>query len=129
MSFAKSLQYFLLALVAYILVGCSSIPPEQQKNYALIQSGVAEGISSAPVAYINGHVQFPATSSANVLPGQYQFQLGLNCGNTATCHPSRPYELVVEAGKMYVLLAGGTVMVSDRFNPRKNEVLYRAPTN
>lgn len=97
------------------LSGCAmlgdGIPADKLGDYALVESDI--GL----ISWINGKTVFPARGSMNMAPGEYDFQVGIGCSNTATCHPSRPYKLVVKAGKRYVLTQGD-VMVSDRFTPR-----------
>lgn len=112
-------------IFAFVAVaGCQSIPPEQLKNYALIESHIRDGSGVAYISYQNGRSLFPAKPSIDVLPGEYQFQVGLGCSNTTTCRRGSPINLVVVAGKRYAL-ESGRVMVSDRFADRKNEVPYQ----
>jgi len=108
-----------------------NIPPEKLGEYALIESHTSlrgrnmdtlpsamRGMDNyANISWINGKTAFPAKRNMNVLPGEYTFQVGLGCDNTATCRPGTPYKLNVQAGKRYALLPEG-VMVSDRFAPR-----------
>lgn len=112
----------IFAIVA--IAGCQSIPPEQLKNYALVVSRIPDGADTAPIASQNGKNLFPAKYSLDLLPGEYQFQAAIGCSNTATCRRSSPINVVVEAGKRYVL-ESGRIMVSDRFTDRKNEVPYK----
>ena len=124
MKINKILGAVSLIFAIFALAGCQSIPPEQLKNYALVVSRVPDGGGVAPIAAQNGRTLFPAPSSVDVLPGEYQFQLGLGCSNTATCRRGSPINLVVEAGKRYAI-ESGRVMVSNRFEDRKNEVPYK----
>jgi hypothetical protein len=124
-----------LLLATIVLVGCESIPPEQLKNYGLIESRIGlHGMdmdtlpynsleSVAYITYIDGRPK-SGGPSINIAPGEYQFQVGLGCNSTVTCRPGAPYKINVEAGKRYVLRPNG-VYVSDRFSSRKGEVLYR----
>lgn len=123
-------------VAAIVLAGCAAmgdgIPPEKLGDYALIESHISlqgrnmdtlpdsmRGIDNfASISWINGKAVFPARRAMNVLPGEYTFQVGLGCNNTATCRPGNPYKLNVKAGLRYVLLPEG-VMVSDRFVPRE----------
>ena len=124
-----------------VLVGCVGIPQEQLKNYALIESSISErgqnmdtakpnsqGIpeSTAYISWINGRSVFPASPSKNVLPGEYEFSVGINCSNSGLCRPSPAITLKVKAGLRYVLTPNG-VLVSDRNLPRdkSTETLYR----
>lgn len=116
------------------------IPPEKLGEYAQIVSRIGEQGSNmdtlprsregfemtATIAWINGKVSFPARQVVNVLPGEYEFQVGLGCSNTATCRPSRPYKLTVKAGYRYVITPSA-VYVSDRNIPRSEakETLYQ----
>lgn len=126
-----------------VLSGCAmfgdGIPPEKLGEYAQIVSRVGlrgsnmdtlpssqrgfEGTAS--ISWVNGSTIFPAREMINVLPGEYEFQVGLGCDNTATCRPGSPYKLTVKAGKRYVLTPSGTY-VSDRNIPRSEakETLY-----
>ncbi len=128
-----SLAAMLIGAVA--LAGCAmfgdGIPQEKLGEYALIESHISlqgrnmdtlpdsmRGIDNfASISWVNGKPVFPARRDMNVLPGEYTFQVGLGCNNTATCRPGTPYKLNVKAGLRYVLLPEG-VMVSDRFVPR-----------
>ncbi len=134
MKIRNLLSYLSVAVFAVLLVGCESIPPEQQKNYALIESRIGEyngDMDANPnqmvayISYIDGRPRMSGPE-VNLAPGPYRLQVGLACGNTATCHPSRPYEIVAEAGKRYVLKPDG-VYVSDRFGSRQGEVRYQPP--
>lgn len=134
MKIRNLLSHLYIAVFVGLLVGCESIPPEQQKNYALIESRIGEfggdmdanrNQMVAYISYIDGRPRI-AGSEINLPPGPYRLQVGLACGNTATCHPSRPYEIAVEAGKRYVLKPDG-VYVSDRFGSRQGEVCYQPP--
>lgn len=116
---------------AVVLTGCAmmgdGIPPEKLGEYALIQSRIGmrgnnmdtlpssmRGFeNTASISWVNGKVAFPALETMNVLPGEYTFQVGIGCDNTATCRPGVPYKLKVKAGLRYVLLPTG-VMVSNR---------------
>ena len=124
MKINKILGTAALIFSIFAIVGCQSIPPEQLKNYALIVSRVPDGGGVAPIASKSGSTLFPAPTTLDVLPGEYQFQLALGCSNTATCRRGSPINLVVEAGKRYVI-ESGRVMVSNRFEDRKNEVPYK----
>lgn len=136
MKIGKLLGYISIMIVAVLLAGCGSIPEEQQKNYALIESKVSEhgwDVDRLPsssleitayVGYVDGKAIFPAKPSIDLAPGDYQIQLGMRCSNSATCGPGAPYNLALEPGKRYVLKPNGQVFVSDRFSSRKNEVLY-----
>ncbi len=121
---------------AIVLAGCAAmgygIPPEKLGDYALIESRIGlhgnnmdtlpssmQGFErTASISWVNGKSIFPARQTLNVLPGEYSFQVGIGCDNTATCRPSVPYKLKVKPGLRYVLLPEG-VMVSDRFVPRE----------
>lgn len=133
-----------ILLSMFVLGGCAlfgpDIPAGQEPNYALIESSISERgqnmdtISSsqamyettANISWVNGRVKFPARSSINVLPGEYEFSVGLGCSNTATCRPGPAIALDVKAGYRYVLTPNG-VFVSDRSKPRskETETLYR----
>jgi len=139
MKIGKWLGYISIMIAAVGLVGCGSIPKEQQKNYALVVSRVggeygsdmdavpfSSTESTAMISYIDGRTIFPAKSSVNLAPGEYKIQLGMRCGSSTTCHPGDPYILNLEPGKRYVLKPNGNVYVSDRFSDRSNEALYRS---
>ena len=120
---------------AVVLSGCAmmgdGIPPEKLGEYALIESHIGlrgnnmdtlpasmRGMeNTASVSWVNGKSVFPANRTMNVLPGEYTFQVGIGCDNTATCRPGYPYKLRVKAGQRYVLLPS-EVLVSDRSIPR-----------
>lgn len=120
---------------AVSLSGCAmfgdGIPPEKLGEYALVESHISlrgrnmdtlpdsmRGLDNyASISWINGKPAFPARQAMNVLPGEYSFQVGIGCDNTATCRPGTPFKLNVKAGSRYVLLPEG-VMVSDRSVPR-----------
>ena len=133
----RSLLGVLCAAVLGVAVsGCAGIPPEQQKNYALIVSDIGEygynmeqnpNQNVAYVSYVDGSPEFPAEPEINLPPGPYKIQVGIYCGNSATCrpYPNPPFNLVVEAGKRYVLKTDG-VYVSNRFASRSGEVRYQA---
>lgn len=127
----------MIAMVgAVALTGCAmmgdGIPPEKLGEYGLIESHIgARGSNmdtlpaamqgfetTAYISWVNGKAAFPARPTMNVLPGEYDFQVGIGCGNTATCRPSTPYRLKVKAGLRYVLTPSG-VLVSDRFVARQ----------
>lgn len=132
-----------LLVGAVVLSGCAAmgdgIPPEKLGEYALIESHIGtrgnnmdtlppsmRGFeNTAYISWVNGKVALPALESMNVLPGEYTFQVGIGCDNTATCRPGYPYKLKVKAGQRYVLLPTG-VLVSDRSVPRAaaKEVRY-----
>ncbi len=131
MKFRKILLFVSTVLLVAGVAGCQSIPPEQQKNYALVVSQIGETGTDmdtnknqmvAYISYIDGKPQV-AGPEVDMAPGRYRFQVGIGCGNTATCRPGRPYDIEVEAGKRYVLKPDG-VYVSDRFGPRTGEVRY-----
>lgn len=111
---------FSIVMVAFVLAGCAmlgeNIPPEKEGEYALIVSEISDGGSTAYINWVNGKTQFPARPSTNVLPGQYTFQVGLGCGNTATCRRSQPISVEVKGGYRYRLTLNG-VYVSDRKLP------------
>jgi hypothetical protein len=111
---------FSVILTAFVMAGCAifgeSIPPEKLGDYALIVSGINDGGSTAYISVINGKTMFPARPSTNVLPGQYTFQVGLGCSNTATCRSSQPISVEVKGGYRYRLTLNG-VYVSDRKLP------------
>lgn len=120
---------------AVAMTGCAmmgdGIPPEKLGEYAQVASRIGLRGSNmdtlpssrigfentASISWVNGKSIFPASQSLNVLPGEYTFQVGIGCDNTATCRPGVPFKLTVKAGLRYVLLPDG-VMVSDRFVPR-----------
>lgn len=118
------------------IAGCGGIPKEQQKNYALVESRVSEygsdmdsvpssrQVNTSYISYVDGKAILPAWPSIDLAPGKYRIQLGIGCGNTATCRPGTPYDLNLEAGKRYVLKPSGIVFVSDRFANRSQEVRY-----
>lgn len=119
------------ALSACAMLG-DGIPPEKLGEYAIVESHISmqgrnmdtlqdsmRGIDNfAYISWINGKPAFPARQAMNVLPGEYTFQVGIGCNNSATCRPGAPFKLNVKAGSRYVLLPEG-VMVSDRFVPRE----------
>lgn len=140
--FASAFALFFLTFMA----GCvTPLPPEQQKNYALVVSEVNEFggdaerdvvpcppcAMKAHVAWIDGKVlgQAPgvtfSSDGTEFLPGAYKIQVGLRCGDTATCRPGPAYHLNLEAGKRYVLKPNNVVYVSDRFSNRSAEVPYK----
>lgn len=141
-SILKVLLPFIIGIAT--LSGCASmgdgIPPEKLGEYAQIVSRVGmygsnmdtlpralEGReNTAYISWINGKSIFPARASMNILPGEYDFQLGMRCDNSATCRPGQPYKLFVKAGYRYVLTPEG-VLVSDRIQPRNgaNEHRYQ----
>ncbi|HQS58827.1 MAG: hypothetical protein B7Y56_10405 [Gallionellales bacterium 35-53-114] len=128
----------LVMLSAFALGGCAlfgdGIPDDQKGNYALIVSNIGERgedmdqvsreqamyHSRANIGWVNGKPQFPARTSLNILPGEYEFSVGLGCSNSASCRPSAPISIVVKAGYRYALTTRG-VFVSDRMKPWKNE--------
>lgn len=141
----KAMSVFVTMLIsATVLSGCAmfsdGIPPEKLGEYALVVSRIGDRGSNmdtlpssmqgfentAYISWINGKTLFPASSQKNMLPGEYEFQVGLGCGNSATCRPSRPYKITVKAGYRYVLTPEG-VYVSDRNTPRSknSETLYQ----
>lgn len=140
MKYTQTIGMVVLAAMALCMGGCQSIPQAQLKNYALIASrtsdsgqymdapGVSGMQSAAYISYVNGRPRFPPAPSIDVLPGEYVVQLGLNCGNSATCRRGPQIDIVAEAGKRYVLTPSG-VMVSDRFSSRANEVRYLSPVH
>lgn len=114
--FKQGLGIIFAGLIGVLsLSGCAmlgdGIPADKLGSYALVESDI--GL----ISWINGNTVFPARQSLNMAPGEYDFQVGIGCENTATCRASRPYKLVVKAGMRYVLTRGD-VMVSDRFTPR-----------
>jgi hypothetical protein len=131
----KAVTLVSLLVGAVVLSGCATmgdgIPPEKLGEYALIESHIGmrgnnmdtlpssmRGMeNTASIGWINGKAVFPANDSMNVLPGEYTFQVGIGCDNTATCRPGYPYKLKVKAGQRYVLLPM-EVLVSDRSIPR-----------
>lgn len=141
---SKVSKYLLLSGLT-LFAGCatSSLKPEEQKNYAFIESKISDYgtdmdhntypcppcASTAFISWIDGRTRGFATPVVDLPPGNYKIQVGLACGNTATCHPSQPYNLKVEAGKRYVLKPNGQVYVSDRFSDRSHETLYRSANN
>jgi hypothetical protein len=140
--FIKAVVSSMIGLTA--LSGCAmmgdGIPPEKLGEYAQIVSRVGlrgsnmdtqprsmSGIeNTANISWVNGKSIFPAREKLNVLPGEYEFQVGLGCDNTATCRPGRAYKLVVKAGYRYVITPDA-VYVSDRTQPRtnSNERIYQ----
>lgn len=107
-----------------------SIPAEKEGDYALVVSRIGvngDNMDTLPnsggyeatayISWVNGKAIFPAWPQKNFLPGTYDFQVGIGCGNTATCHPSSIYHLFVRAGYRYVLTPNA-VYVSDRKSPR-----------
>lgn len=140
----KVSQYLLLAGVA-MFAGCatSSLSPEEQKNYAFIESRISgygtdmdhdtypcpPCAQTAFISWIDGRTRGFARPAVDLPPGNYKIQVGLRCESTVTCHPSAPYNLNVEAGKRYVLKPNGVVYVSDRFSDRSHETLYKSTNN
>ncbi|BBO99605.1 hypothetical protein [Sulfuriferula nivalis] len=136
MNISKAVKFTLLTLSASILASCQSaqsIPQDQLKNYAVVETGTNEYGADldtstdkfpALVSYINGTARWVSSRTMDLLPGEYQIQLGMACGNTATCHPGRKYDLNVEAGKRYVLKPYA-VLVSDRDASRSGEIPYK----
>ena len=138
----KAIVSSMIGLAA--LSGCAmmgdGIPPEKLGEYAQIVSRVGlhgsnmdtqpramSGLeNTANISWVNGKSIFPAREKLNVLPGEYDFQVGLGCDNTATCRPGRVYKLVVKAGYRYVITPDA-VYVSDRTQPRtsSNERIYQ----
>lgn len=143
---SKRMMIGLLSVLigATALTGCKmfgdGIPPEQLGNYGIVVSRISEGgrnmdtlpsslegrDTTAYVSWINGKRAMPARASMNMLPGEYEFQVGLGCSNSATCRPSRAYKIIVKAGYRYVLTPDG-IFVSDRTIPRSQagEKLYQ----
>lgn len=132
---------FMIGVTA--LSGCAmmgdGIPPEKLGEYAQVVSRIGlrgsnmdtlpdyrRGMeNTANISWVNGKSIFPAREALNVLPGEYEFQVGIGCDNTATCRPSQAHKLVVKAGKRYVLTPYA-VYVSDRNVPRSKatETVY-----
>lgn len=143
---SKRMMIGLLSMLigATALTGCKmlgdGIPPEQLGNYGLVVSRISEKGRSmdtlpssqqgfdttAYISWINGKHAMPASEMMNMLPGEYEFQVGLGCSNSATCRPSRAYKIIVKAGYRYVLTPDG-IFVSDRTIPRSQagEKLYQ----
>lgn len=140
----KVSQYFFLGGLT-LFAGCatSSLPPEEQKNYALIESRISDYgtdmdhntypcppcAQTAFISWIDGQTRGFARPAVDLPPGNYKIQVGLGCGNTVTCRPSQPYNLKVDAGKRYVLKPNGQVYVSDRSADRSRETLYKSTNN
>jgi hypothetical protein len=140
----KVSQYFILVgLVMFTGCATSTLPPEEQKNYALIESKISDYgtdmdhntypcppcAQTAFISLIDGKPRGFARPVVDLPPGNYKIQVGLGCGSTVTCHPSSPYTLNVEAGKRYVLKPNGVVYVSNRFSDRSHETLYKSENN
>ena len=141
----KWIKGLLLALTSSIVLsGCAifgdGIPEEKKGNYALIVSNTGERGENmdkvtreqamyhtrASIGWVNGKPQFPARTSLNILPGEYEFSVGLGCSNSANCRPGPRIPLVVKAGLRYSLSPDG-VFVSDRKKPwtTENETPYK----
>lgn len=133
----KGLGFLMATIVGTAaLTGCAmmgdGIPPEKLGEYGLIESRIGtrgsnmdtlpasrQGFeNTAYISWVNGKSVFPARPTMNVLPGEYEFQVGIGCDNTATCRPGTPYKLNVKAGSRYVLTPSA-VLVSDRFVSRE----------
>lgn len=100
----KRMMIGLLSMLigATALTGCKmfgdGIPPEQLGNYGIVVSRISEGgrnmdtlpsslegrDTTAYVSWINGKRAMPARASINMLPGEYEFQVGLGCSNSAS---------------------------------------------
>lgn len=140
----KAVSVFLVMLIgATAMTGCAlfgeNIPPEKLGEYGLVVSATGTHGSdmdtlpasmggfetTAYVSYINGKPILPALPAKNMLPGEYDFQVGLGCGE-GHCRPGRVYTIDVKAGYRYVLKPDG-VYVSDRNVPRSknSETLYK----
>lgn len=132
----------LVSALAACLSGCgmNSVSVKDQPNHAIVVSRIGDYGSDldklpssttefpAYVSWINGKAVFPATPTIDLLPGEYDVQVGIACSNTATCHPSKIFNLRVEAGYRYVLKPD-IVLVSPRSVPRSGakEIPYHAP--
>jgi hypothetical protein len=95
-----------LLFTVLILSGCAgnSVPPEQIKNYALIEGGRGNALVTGSFA-----------GSVNVLPGVYTFNTIPRCPYN-DC-PKLTYKFRAEAGYRYVLRVDNTIVVTDPFDP------------
>ena len=119
----------ILALLPLLLLGCatSSIPPEKQKNYALLYADANFG--QDPLSYVvkvdkETFMRSPFGSDRDVLPGRHSIQVDVCFANKHNaldlmCKPHH-YNINAEAGLAYHFTSEGRlVTVYDRFNLQK----------
>ena len=94
----------MMLLMAVVISGCAGngIPPEEIKNYALVEGG-------------RGNALGLFERSVNVLPGMHTFTTTTSC-SYRDC-PTITYRFQAEAGFRYVLRVDHTIVVSDRNDP------------
>lgn len=110
----KIKQWIAVLASAACLVGCTGIPPEQLKNYAMI---VPKENDASAITELDGHAEWHLSGTGvNVAAGQHVIQV-TSCPITGTngC-VTQYYRFVAEMGKVYVLRASRQVDIYSRDN-------------
>jgi hypothetical protein len=106
-------------ICAIVLSGCaSSLPPEQQKNYALLVPEERTGglVNSTMISAIDGESFYSlAGGTQDVLPGKHEITIRSCFNGSSTNCPERHYTLETKAGLAYIF-QGQDILVFDRFN-------------
>jgi hypothetical protein len=106
----------LFALFAVSISGCSSISPEQQKNYAQLTPKGTWGVVGIDGKLV---MSLLAGTAEDVLPGQHNIDLSRCEGINVGC-VHRFYNIDTQAGLSYVLDGTNNVEVYDRFDHSKH---------
>jgi hypothetical protein len=109
-------SFGLLAALSVVLAGCSSIPKEKQKDYALLipdenASSVIDSVGNESFTSFGG-------SSRDVLPGYHSIQMTTCFGNPGAPNNCRHRNFLLDtkAGLAYKLKSESRVEVYDRFD-------------
>lgn len=113
----NKIVYVVLVLLSFWISGCAtnSMPPEMQKNYALL---VPVENHSSMIAAIDGE-SFSSLSGAtrDVLPGTHSVKI-TTCAGMGNC-ADRYFTFEAKAGLTYEFISSRAITVFDRFDRKK----------
>lgn len=118
----NKITFVVLALVSLLLSGCaatSAIPPEKQKDYALIKIDPFTINGNAAINSIDDAISISfSRDGRNVLPGRHNVVISICHGGPSTCAQYN-YIFNANAGLAYLLGSRG-IKVVDRFDLTKS---------
>lgn len=113
----NKIVYAVLILLSFVIAGCStnSMPPDMQKNYALLVP--VENNSSMIAAIDEENFSSLSGTTRDVLPGRHSVKI-TTCAGMSNC-ADRYFTFEAKAGLAYVFISSRAIAVFDRFDRKK----------